>query len=93
MPRPPYIAAHANLEDLSLFRYLTIVYESLCTLTNCLKYIARVIYGKRFSPEVSAIIYDAIYESRVRFRACVFSLIDLAYERIRAEEKPYATLD
>ena len=34
MPRPPYIGkacTHPNLEDLSLFRYLTIVYESLCT--------------------------------------------------------------
>ena len=34
MPRPPYIGkacARPNLEDLSLFRYLTIVYESLCT--------------------------------------------------------------
>ena len=32
-------------------------------------------------PEVSAIC-NAIYESRVRFRACVFSLIDLAHEHI-----------
>ena len=34
MPRPPYIGktcTRPNLEDLSLFRYLTIVYESLCT--------------------------------------------------------------
>ena len=33
MPRPPYIGktcTRPNLEDLSLFRYLTIVYESLC---------------------------------------------------------------
>ena len=27
-------------------------------------------------------ICDAIYESRVPFRACVFSLIELAHERI-----------
>ena len=34
MPRPPYIGkacTRPNLEDLSLFRYLTVVYESLCT--------------------------------------------------------------
>ena len=34
MPRPPYIGKaciRPNLEDLSLFSYLTIVYESLCT--------------------------------------------------------------
>ena len=34
MPMPPYIGkacTRPNLEDLSLFRYLTIVYESLCT--------------------------------------------------------------
>ena len=34
MPRPPYIGkacTRPNLEDLSLFRYLTIMYESLCT--------------------------------------------------------------
>ena len=34
MPRPPYIGkacARPNLEDLSLFRYLSNVYESLCT--------------------------------------------------------------
>ena len=34
MPRPPYIGkacTRPNLEDLSLFRYLTIVYESLGT--------------------------------------------------------------
>ena len=34
MPRPPYIGkacTRPNIEDLSLFRYLTIVYESLCT--------------------------------------------------------------
>ena len=34
MPRPSYIGkscTRPNLEDLSLFRYLTIVYESLCT--------------------------------------------------------------
>ena len=34
MPRPPYIGkacTRPNLEDLSLFRCLTIVYDSLCT--------------------------------------------------------------
>ena len=34
MPRPPYIGkacTRPNLEDLSLFRYLSNVYESLCT--------------------------------------------------------------
>ena len=34
MPRPPYIGkacTRPNLEDLSIFRYLTIVHESLCT--------------------------------------------------------------
>ena len=33
-PMPPYIGkafTRTNFEDLSLFRYLTIVYESLCT--------------------------------------------------------------
>ena len=54
MPRPPYVGkacTRPNLEDLSLFRYLTIVYIRVTmypiTLTNCLKYIARVICGKR----------------------------------------------